>query len=431
MERCNSFVRSHAVCAAMILGLLVCCPDARPQGSGAKKDYQPPAPETLKIGQGLPVPLCLSGALVFEADTPKPGVGVEGMVSVADTSSGPYSGKAGGVGACGVGIETRAGGWGYPIIQAITNLSPARDEVARFGTKDDLTAGEALGDDTITSPMQATHVKSSSVVLRVPIAWNGTGNGMISELGTEFWDGDTGVYTARVEDCLSSSDHTKLKQVEDKDGKSIKCTTADGVLGRDGHWYDVSDNPWSSTKYLSLVNEAAYGIPGLPKKTINDTLSIPVDLPVPVNSLRVEFELGIKDSNCSKNCTEPPGSRKLPVYIDPTAKDPYIQSYWGQVNGQNSQGQATMHSAGGPEFLVTRLAIQLPNITVLPAAFVQMKVLPYTIVYRPPGDKSQGVYTTNESYGTSLTTGVSTAIDNTTAFEHSRWASRTMPKSTC
>jgi hypothetical protein len=47
-------------------------------------------------------------------------------------------------------------------------------------------------------------------------------------------------------------------------------------------------------------------------------------------------------------------------------------------------------------------------------------VLPYTILYRPPGDKSQGSFQTTESYGTSMTTGVSTAIDNTTAFEQSQ-----------
>ncbi|HEY6305906.1 MAG TPA: hypothetical protein VI488_05525 [Candidatus Angelobacter sp.] len=417
MGRFSSFayIRSSNVVASMILGLLMCCQDARSQEAKTrKKVYHPPAPEVLEIGQKLPHGLCLAGGLMFSLDAPRGG-GVE--------SSAPIDAQA-----CGVAAETTPGAWGNRIIEIITNLSPAKGELARFGTKDDISAGEALDDDTWSSPLPATRVKSSSVVLQVPISWTGTGNGIVGGLYGTYGDGDTGVYTARVEDCLSSSDHTKLKQVQDRDGKAIKCTTADGVLGRSGHWYDLSE-PWSSTKYLTLVNDFTPGVPGLPKRTINDTLSIPVDLPVPVNSLRVEFELGLKDSHCpSENSYlfNTSSTKKKALCTDPTASDPYIKSYWGSITGQNSQGQTTVRAAGGPEFLVTRFAIQLPNITVLPAAFLQMKVLPYTIVYRPPGDKSQGVYTTTESYGTSLTTGQNTSIDNTTAFMESMDVKNTM-----
>ena len=135
-----------------------------------------------------------------------------------------------------------------------------------------------------------------------------------------------------------------------------------------------------------------------------------------MNSIRVEFELGLKDSPCTQNCYQAPTSHKMPVYRYPTASDPYVESTWGPVWTTNSSSQATGRPAGGPEFLATRFAIQLPKITVLPAAFLTMKVLPYTIVYRPPGDRSQGNFTTTESYGTNMTVGGSTSIDNTSSW---------------
>jgi hypothetical protein len=387
MEQYGSFARSSVVTAATMFALLICCQDVRSQEKKAKKDYHPPAPEKFDIGQGLPGPdygLNLSGALPFSLG----------------------------------GAESTQGGWGKDRIQTITGhftsnspLHPSKSELERFGTKQDLTAGEALEDDTWNSPLPPLKpLKSSSVILEIPISWTGTGTGWTGAVGDLYTDGDTGVYSARVEDCLTPDDHTKLKRVNDKDDQPIKCKTADGVQGRSGYWYDVGDDPWSSTKYLSLDNDYLPGSPGLlPKKTIKDTLSIPVNLPAPVNSLRVEIELGLKDSHCDI-------SAHAQSCKYPTEKDPYVQSTWGSIVGQNSSGAATARAAGGPEFLATRFAIQLPNLSVLPAAFMEMKVLPYTILYRPPGDQSQGTYATTASYGTTMTTGNSTAIDNTSSF---------------
>ena len=51
---------------------------------------------------------------------------------------------------------------------------------------------------------------------------------------------------------------------------------------------------------------------------------------------------------------------------------------------------------------------------VLLAALAQLKVMPYTIIYMPPGNASDSTYTTTTTFGTTMTAGDSTAIDNTT-----------------
>lgn len=49
---------------------------------------------------------------------------------------------------------------------------------------------------------------------------------------------------------------------------------------------------------------------------------------------------------------------------------------------------------------------------VAPSAFIQVKVIPYTIVYQPPGNASTAYYQTNESYSTSFKMGNSTEQNN-------------------
>jgi hypothetical protein len=335
--------------------------------------YKAPAPKVMNIGQGMPGPLALSGPIP---------VGVFG------------------------GLEASQDAWAAQTVGAITNLSPSHDELTRFSTEADLAAGEALDDDTFQSPLQPTHAKTASVVFEMPITFSATGNqvtGLNLQCGGPVCvpsfasDGDTGVYTARPEICLPSSHHAKLDEVKDIHNNAIKCSTADGVQGNKGYWYDLA-KPWSSVAYLTGPGPkpVAWNQTPNPNPVYKGKLSIPVDLPVPVNSIRIEFKVGLKDQP------------------NPGPHTPYVKTYWGQV-----QHGAQVSPAGGPESVVTRFAVQLPNITVLPAAFVQMKVLPYTIVYRPPGDESVGSYATTQSYGTSMTTGNSTAIDNTTAFMES------------
>ncbi len=53
------------------------------------------------------------------------------------------------------------------------------------------------------------------------------------------------------------------------------------------------------------------------------------------------------------------------------------------------------------------------NLIVLPAALIQLKVLPYSIVYMPPGNQSFGSLTMASTYSTTMTAGTTTEVDNT------------------
>ena len=50
----------------------------------------------------------------------------------------------------------------------------------------------------------------------------------------------------------------------------------------------------------------------------------------------------------------------------------------------------------------------------LPAALAQLKVLPYTIVYMPPGNASDSSFSTSTTFGTQVTAGDTTSLDNST-----------------
>jgi hypothetical protein len=67
--------------------------------------------------------------------------------------------------------------------------------------------------------------------------------------------------------------------------------------------------------------------------------------------------------------------------------------------------------AGGFQY---RKAFSPVQVVVMPLAVAQLKVIPYTIVYQPPGDFSQATFKTSTSYGVSMTAGVSTQGTSTT-----------------
>lgn len=283
--------------------------------------------------------------------------------------------------------EMNQGGWATKIVQTYTTQTPDAGEIQRLSQPLDLLFGEALTDATYPYPASPTKVKNPSVIFQVPISFTQsdiqfTGPDYTCGPGVEecvpgyVSDGAFAAYYARVEDCLSSSDHPKLTAVLDYTGNPIPCSTADGITGNNGFWYDIAP-AWSVTVVLGY-------------QVRSGTLSIPAQLPVPTNSVRIEIELGLKD--------DPNGG-----FID--------SLYWGDAF-QTSP-------FGGPEYALTRFAVQFQPITVWPAAFVQMKVLPFTILYRPPGDQSVGTYAVNQSFGTSMSVGDSTTIDNTKTFESS------------
>jgi hypothetical protein len=291
--------------------------------------------------------------------------------------------------------ETNQGDWATQLLANTFNLTPDRRELAALSQPLSFIYGEPLTDATWQYPFQPTRVKNSSIVFQVPISimtsgmqW--TGSGYTCNTGSTctppyVTDGYSGVYYARAEDCLSATDHPSAQLVTGGDGNPIPCNTADGILvdpsTPNGYWYDIAP-AWSATSRLTTTNLSS----GNPQ-TVNGTLSIPAQLPTPCNSIRIEFILGLQD--------QPDGG--------------FTQMYWGNPNGPGL----------GPEYAMTRFAIQFPPITVVPAAFLQMNVLPYTIVYRPPGDMSSGTFTVTDSFGSSMTTGSNTTIDNSKGFEQS------------
>jgi len=54
------------------------------------------------------------------------------------------------------------------------------------------------------------------------------------------------------------------------------------------------------------------------------------------------------------------------------------------------------------------------ELAVLPAAMIQLKVVPETIVYLPPGDKSNGILKVTKTFSTTITAGETIGIDNST-----------------
>ena len=308
---------------------------------------------------------------------------VQGLPRGALNLSGPIKTSPG---------EKVQGGWATSIVQANTYLTPNPGELARLSQPLDLLFGEALTDATWQSPQPATRVKNPSVIFQVPISFTGTG---LQYTGSDYScggpvctpdyisDGLYAVYFARVEDCLSDADHPTVQVVKDNHGNAIPCNTADGIPGRAGRWYDIA-SAWKATAHLNMSP-----LEKMTTDTVSGVFNVPATLPMPANSVRIEIMMGLQDD--------------LKSWVNSV--------YWGDWTKSGPYG--------GPEHAATRIALQMPTITVLPAAFVQMKVLPYTIVYRPPGDQSTGTYTATQAFGTTMTVGNNTTLDNSETFEHS------------
>jgi hypothetical protein len=77
------------------------------------------------------------------------------------------------------------------------------------------------------------------------------------------------------------------------------------------------------------------------------------------------------------------------------------------VNGQPQQQTFVYEQAFNPF-----------EVVIEPAAVAQMKVLPYTILYQPPGDKSTATYTMTTSYGTTITAQSALEADKSTTIEN-------------
>lgn len=89
----------------------------------------------------------------------------------------------------------------------------------------------------------------------------------------------------------------------------------------------------------------------------------------------------------------------------------YTYYYPNNHTGPNDLNAACSGPACGP-----RLAdVHTPafNLVVAPAALMQIKALPETIVYLPPGNRSNGTFSLTKTFGTTITAGETVGIDNT------------------
>jgi hypothetical protein len=264
--------------------------------------------------------------------------------------------------------------------------------LARLSNPIDLLFGEALDDAKCVIANPQNRVKNASVNFQVPVSLTNSGFQFTGRDYTCYTggvcvppyvsDGNVGEYRARVEACIPEGSKSKLTKVIDSGGNALGCKTAEG---KDGAWYDIAP-PWKALTRLSLSN-----LGGNSQEIVRGVLSVPAVLPNPSNTVRIEIAFGLKDS--------------------PT--EGFISDlYWG-VPDQSGP-------FGGPETAMTRLAVTFQQpIVVMPAAIVKLKVLPYTIVYRPPGNQSSGTFTATAAFGTAMTAGSSTTFDNTKTYEQS------------
>jgi hypothetical protein len=80
-----------------------------------------------------------------------------------------------------------------------------------------------------------------------------------------------------------------------------------------------------------------------------------------------------------------------------------VEATVAQTDSQNAAAEAyRVDSADSAPF----------NAVVIPSALVQLSVVPYTIIYQPPGDQSTVSYTTKAAFGTSYTLGNSNQQSN-------------------
>ncbi len=303
--------------------------------------------------------------------------------------------------------QSMQGGWAAQVIQQNTNNAPPLTEALNLSNPLVLLADAPLTNESYQYPgLPLKFITNPSVIFHVPILLNGNSLPPPTFLygpppvGFVAGEGLYGVYWARVEDCLSTTDHPQLNPSVDFAGKPIPCANADGIPGNAGQWYDIAP-VWGATATLGpspvlTWSGSEWIVTGASQK---GTLQIPAQLPVPTNSLRIEFALGLADT--------PNGS-----FINSLA--------W--FTGQSCPTCFLQTSCCNTA--LTRFALNLPPISVLPAAFAQMKVLPYTILYRPPGDLSSATFSVTRSFSTNMSVGQSTTIDQTGSFAQSAGITR-------
>ena len=90
----------------------------------------------------------------------------------------------------------------------------------------------------------------------------------------------------------------------------------------------------------------------------------------------------------------------------------YTYYYSNNHTGPNDLNAACAGPACGP--VLADIHTPPFNLVVAPAALMQIKTLPETIIYLPPGNKSSGIFKVTRTFGTTITAGETVGIDNST-----------------
>ena len=215
--------------------------------------------------------------------------------------------------------------------------------------------------------------------------------------------GDHGIYSVQVEDCLPDmqASATGLNQfLDSSSGLAVHCIDP---LGNNGTYYVLGSgrtNIYSSTSPKgqqispAIAGQDCQDAQAAPGAIVGSCVLIQVQLPAIANLLRLDIDLHV---------VQDPGDTYAPG------------NYHGCCPGKpallDPAGEIQLNDGSPAE---TSGSVTLQPIEVLPAALAQLKVLPYTIVYMPPGNASNASYTTTNTFGTTMTAGDSTSIDNTT-----------------
>jgi hypothetical protein len=200
--------------------------------------------------------------------------------------------------------------------------------------------------------------------------------------------GDFGAYTVTVDECLTQTEAQSLGYVYPE---AIDCQDSDYLPGQ---WYPIGSTGKTLLGSAANANSAYVGSSSKRAAaggTARDVLAPEVKLPKIANVLRSEVSIGVGDSNlpCGPNsfsCGQCPNAMTGGTRCD---------------NGLVYQAQQL---ASGPI-----------SVVVIPAALAQLQLLPYTILYAPPGDKGTATFSTTTTFTTSTSLTSSTSLDTSTS----------------
>ena len=187
--------------------------------------------------------------------------------------------------------------------------------------------------------------------------------------------------------------------------------------GFDGCWVDMVSNetdlygPSSGNSGASVAPQDG---------TVSANLPLAVNLPSPSNYLRYVSDVWEGDTRTSSPVGWPGSAWSCPGGGDQVAggcQDDYGVCPGLYHNGSYGEHVDVIHPTSSFSFAYTQ-AFTGFQLVVQPLAFAQAKVLPYSLVYAPPGNASKATYATSLSFGVNmayddkLANNMSNTVDN-------------------